>query len=231
MLVVMGPDWLRAGADDYGQRRIDSSSDWVRLEIETALELGKPIIPLLVKNAKMPPPEALPSSIRPLTSMQALEIRAAYWDHDVRLLIQQLQTPPHGEQIDDEGPWDPYPKPPAIEFAVPVTQDHLNAALDGPLKGWEIRKSTLPENPSVVRQELFKEYKFTEFRDAVEFMSMLAPGCDIANHHPRWENIWRTLRVYLSTWNIGHAISDRDIQLAKYFDSAYESFPRRPHTR
>ena len=58
-------------------------------------------------------------------------------------------------------------------------------------------------------------------------MSQVAKGCDIANHHPRWENLWKTLRVFLTTWNIGHKISDRDIQLAKYFDSAYAEFPGR----
>jgi pterin-4a-carbinolamine dehydratase len=229
VLVLIGPDWLRAGADEFGQRRIDLSSDWVRLEIETALDLGKRIIPLLVRDGKMPPPEVLPPSIRPLTSIQFLEIRAAYWDHDVKLLIQQLDARPNIEPIDERA-WEPYPKPPPVDFAVPVTEAHLRDALEGPIKGWEVRESPLPENLLVSRRELFREYKFATFQDAVAFMNMLAPGCDIANHHPRWENIWRTLRVYLSTWNIGHAISDRDIQLAKYFDSAYESFPgRHPH--
>jgi pterin-4a-carbinolamine dehydratase len=55
-------------------------------------------------------------------------------------------------------------------------------------------------------------------------MNLLAPGCDIAMHHPRWENVWKTLKVYLTTWDIGHRISDRDLQLARYFDRAYEEF-------
>lgn len=56
-------------------------------------------------------------------------------------------------------------------------------------------------------------------------MTQVAQGCDIAMHHPRWENIWKTVRVYLTTWDIGHRISDRDIQLARYFDRAYVEFP------
>ncbi|MET0153812.1 MAG: hypothetical protein ABW298_14545 [Candidatus Binatia bacterium] len=28
---------------------------------------------------------------------------------------------------------------------------------------------------------------------------MQVSGCDIADHHPRWENIYRTLRVHLGT--------------------------------
>jgi hypothetical protein len=55
-------------------------------------------------------------------------------------------------------------------------------------------------------------------------MGHVAPACDIAMHHPRWENIWRSISVYLTTWDIGHNISDRDIQLAKYLDLAYAEF-------
>ena len=58
-------------------------------------------------------------------------------------------------------------------------------------------------------------------------MAQVAPGCDIAMHHPRWENIWKTIRVYLTTWDIKHRISDRDIQLARYFDRAYAEFDGR----
>jgi pterin-4a-carbinolamine dehydratase len=226
VVVLIGPDWLRAGADAFGQRPIDSSSDWVRREIETALEQEKHIVPVLLRQATMPPPEVLPPSVRSLTTRQALEVRSAYWDHDVKLLIQQLQSVGGLKDL-DSGRFDPYPVPPDIEFAIAVTDEHLSAAVAGPLEGWQVCSSPLPEDRNHVRIELFREYKFAAFQDAIAFMSMVAPGCDIANHHPRWENIWRTLRVYLTTWNIGHRISDRDIQLAKYFDASYAGFAGR----
>jgi pterin-4a-carbinolamine dehydratase len=229
VVVLIGPDWLRAGVDSFGQRPIDSPSDWVRREIETALELRKRIIPVLLRQAKMPPPEVLPASIRPITALQALEIRSAYWDHDLKLLIQQFQQM-HKAETRDEQRFDPYPAPPELEFAVPISDEQLSAALRGPLKGWHVESSPLPEDSTQSRIELLREYKFATFQDAITFMHMVAPGCDVANHHPRWENIWRTLRVYLTTWNIGHTISDRDIQLAKYFDSAYNTFPGRGST-
>jgi hypothetical protein len=46
VLVVIGPAWL-AGADDQSQRRIDLPNDFVRIEIETALQQRVPIIPVL----------------------------------------------------------------------------------------------------------------------------------------------------------------------------------------
>ena len=72
VVVLIGPDWLRAGVDAFGRRPIDSSSDWVRREIETALEQQKRVIPVLLREAQMPPPEVLPESIRSICSRQAL---------------------------------------------------------------------------------------------------------------------------------------------------------------
>lgn len=228
VVVLIGPDWLRAGVDAFGQRPIDSPSDWVRREIEAAIEQRKRLIPVLVRQAKMPPPEVLPLSIRAVSSLQALEIRSSYWDHDVKLLIQQLDQSPESREVEeDAGRYSPYPSPPAVEFATKISEEMLANALAGPLRSWKLQSSELPEDRTRQRIELFREYTFKSFHDAIAFMHMVAPGCDIANHHPRWENIWRTLRVYLTTWNIGHNVSDRDIQLAKYFDSAYRSFQGR----
>jgi pterin-4a-carbinolamine dehydratase len=233
IIILIGAEWLRVGADAFGRRRIDDPQDWVRQEIELALAEGKHVIPVLLHQAKMPPAEVLPPSIQRLTSLHALEIRSEYWNHDIKLLIKQLQLPlsvtADGAADSDLGP---YPPKPTIETVLPVSDEQLRLALDGPLKSWEVYASASPEEPSVIRMELFRAYKFHEFKDVISFMSMVAAGCDIANHHPRWENIWRTLRVYLTTWNIDHKISDRDVQLAKYFDSSYRDFMKsRPKAR
>jgi hypothetical protein len=91
VLVVMGPDWLRAGMDEWGQRKIDKKADWVRQEIATALkDNNKTIIPLLVRNAKMPPPEVLPSDIAAIAARQFIVLRRDYWDHDIKLLTSTI---------------------------------------------------------------------------------------------------------------------------------------------
>lgn len=93
---------------------------------------------------------------------------------------------------------------------------------------WTLLKSPLPENPEVIREELFRELRFRSFLEAIGFMSLVAPGCDALDHHPRWENAYRVIRVYLSTWDEGlHSVSDRDIRLAEYFDQMYAAFPGR----
>lgn len=223
VLVIIGPDWLRAGSSEWGQRRIDRNDDWVRKEIALALTSNKRVIPVLVRGGKVPPSEVLPENIASLPKRQAIELRRDYWEHDIKLLLAQF-----GQSMQKHGDYDskigPYPKN-SPEGPEPVDDDKLNRILETTLPDWKKVVSPLPEDPSEVRIELFREFRFKSFQEAIRFMEQVAPGCDIAMHHPRWENIWKTIRVFLSTWDINHRISDRDIQLARYFDRAYTDFP------
>ena len=73
MLVAIGVNWLRA-VDASGNRRLDDPEDFVRIEIESALARGIPVVPLLLGGAKMPGVEQLPETLRPLVRRQAVEI-------------------------------------------------------------------------------------------------------------------------------------------------------------
>ena len=92
VVALMGPDWILA-RDEYGRRRIDDPDDWVRREIQLGLEHGKTIMPLLVRHARMTPPDALPPEIGALSSRQAFGLRAESWAHDVQLVLRELE--PH----------------------------------------------------------------------------------------------------------------------------------------
>jgi hypothetical protein len=47
-----------------GNRRLEQLEDWVRLEIETALGRGIPVIPVRIKGANLPTEGELPESIK-----------------------------------------------------------------------------------------------------------------------------------------------------------------------
>ena len=116
----------------------------------------------------------------------------------------------------------PVPHP---EILNPISEEKLHIALNSSLSKWKKLVSPLPEDKTNVRVEIYRQYKFKTFIDAIEFMNKVAPNCEkFALHHPRWENIWRTVNVYLTTWDIGHQISDRDIRLAKSFEQAFSTF-------
>jgi hypothetical protein len=74
LLAIVGKNWLTL-QDSSGRRRLDNPSDFVRLEIETALSLNIPVIPVLVQDATIPSEDALPESLRPLVYRNGLPIR------------------------------------------------------------------------------------------------------------------------------------------------------------
>lgn len=88
-LAVIGPDWLDAKRN--GRRRLDEPNDWVRREIEVALERpGLRVIPVLVGNADLPTQDQLPESIQRLPSRQVRTIRPDRNDDDVKNLIKTI---------------------------------------------------------------------------------------------------------------------------------------------
>jgi hypothetical protein len=90
LLAVIGPGWLTA-SQAPGMRRIDDPDDFVRMEIEAALERDIPIIPLLVNNAPMPAAEDLPPSLRPLAYRNGMLVRPdPDFRHDMERLIAAL---------------------------------------------------------------------------------------------------------------------------------------------
>jgi len=76
LLALIGPQWLTI-TDENGQRRLDNSEDYVRLEIETALTRKIRVIPILVDDARMPRVTELPSILGPLVRRNAVEINPA----------------------------------------------------------------------------------------------------------------------------------------------------------
>ena len=72
LLVVIGKSWR---AQRKGQpSRIMDPDDWVRIEVETALQREIPVIPLLIDGAVLPNRDQLPESLWPLLRRNALPI-------------------------------------------------------------------------------------------------------------------------------------------------------------
>jgi uncharacterized membrane protein YhaH (DUF805 family) len=72
-IAVIGPGWLTALSAD-GHRRLDDPSDYVRVEIESALKRDIRVIPVLVDGASMPRASDLPPSLEALSRRNAFEI-------------------------------------------------------------------------------------------------------------------------------------------------------------
>jgi len=92
LLVVIGPRWL-GETDAAGRRRLDDPWDFVRIEIETALQRDIPVIPLLVAGAPLPRWEDLPPSLQELVYRHAMPVRPdPDFRHDMGRLIKALRA-------------------------------------------------------------------------------------------------------------------------------------------
>ena len=88
-------------------------------------------------------------------------------------------------------------EPPAVLGA-----DELNEALSS-LAGWEVREG-----------KLHREFAFKNFVEAFGFMARAALVAERTNHHPEWFNVYRTVRVDLTTHE-SSGITVRDVDLAR----------------
>jgi pterin-4a-carbinolamine dehydratase len=216
LIVVIGPTWLRL-QDQFGRRRLDLADDWVRGEIRHALEHELTIIPVLVQDAELPAREGLPEDIVGILNSQIINIRENSWQRDRKCLLDVLEAQGLRVKIEDII----YPVPTVHPNA--LTDAELTSAL-ARLPGWEVVKR--PNNRAKTGEaiELHRYYAFHNFEDAIHFMATAARYISRINHHPDWRNVYRTVFIWLSTWNIGHKPSTYDIQLAEYFDSLYSTY-------
>jgi pterin-4a-carbinolamine dehydratase len=227
VLVLIGPGWL-AAKDRFQRRRIDQDDDWVRMEIELALQEGKTIIPIAFEE-ELPPAEALPESIAALVAWQAAVVRDFSIERDLEPVLNNIRqhlenVAPDTRAKSNGGARLPYPDPP-MKFPPPAMPDsELLLVIKEELPEWRLERSAIPGKPSISRIELRRDFEFRRFSDVVPFMAEISDFAEKANHHPRWENIFKTLSVYLTTWDIGHRVSTLDIMLASFFDRTYARY-------
>jgi TIR domain len=92
MLVVIGSRWLDA-SDGAESSRLDDPDDYVRTEIQFALDRGIAIIPILVDDVQIPAARMLPEVVKPLATRQASKVRAdPDFDSDVDRLLETVNT-------------------------------------------------------------------------------------------------------------------------------------------
>jgi|HubBroStandDraft_6_1064221.scaffolds.fasta_scaffold32620_5 hypothetical protein len=90
LLAVIGKSWATA-RDKTGNIRLESETDFVRLEIASALTNGLRVIPVLVGRAEMPDVTSLPVDIKSLAFRNAYEISDRRFHRDVQELIDEIQ--------------------------------------------------------------------------------------------------------------------------------------------
>lgn len=90
-----------------------------------------------------------------------------------------------------------------------LSDDDIKQALaSGDLPGWRMGE-----------RQIFKNFKFETFMDAVAFINRIAQKAEAANHHPDLENHYNRVRIGLQTWN-ENAVTEKDLALARAIEAA-----------
>ncbi len=95
LIAIIGRHWA-SSVDGESRRRLDDPNDFVRIEIEAALERNVPVIPVLVDGAALPQAAELPDGLKKLVRRQAIEISLTRFDSDAERLTDALS------QIEDD---------------------------------------------------------------------------------------------------------------------------------
>jgi 4a-hydroxytetrahydrobiopterin dehydratase len=86
-----------------------------------------------------------------------------------------------------------------------MTDAEVAAALPR-LAGWALKDG-----------KLHREYKFPDFRHAMDFMQSAVAGIDKLDHHPEWANEYNRVTVDLNTHDAG-GITAKDFELGELLE-------------
>jgi 4a-hydroxytetrahydrobiopterin dehydratase len=84
--------------------------------------------------------------------------------------------------------------------------DHEIAEALPKLAGWMLKDG-----------KLHREYKFPDFKHAMDFMQAAVPEIEKLNHHPEWFNVYNQVKVDLNTHDAG-GITAKDFELGELLE-------------
>ena len=223
---VMGEAWLRT-ADEWGRRRIDDEHDWVRQEVLAALKANAAgqaeIVPVLLEKTQRLRAEAVDVPLQHLASFEPHLLGADNWEQGLEELIQIVArkgTLSRIASLSDRNPNGSPARPRPVQRAQqPMTDAEVRDALL-PLARWQLQWGAHAWGAGGYAQEIMKSYDFSSFAETIAFMADAARAIDAWKppHHPRWENQWKVLNVFFTTWDVNCRVTKLDIKAAQKFD-------------
>lgn len=161
----------------------------------------------------------------------AIKIRQAFYNHDTALLIRQIFAALE-IKLTNTSFYAAYPvSPEKPGGSAPLDSGTLAHVISTSLSAWQLRSNidnSADSEANTHANEIVRTLRFRQFESAIRYMFHVAPACDVAGHHPRWENNWRTLRICLTTWDARQQVTTRDLELARYFDHVYSTYGYSP---
>ena len=91
LIALIGNRWATI-ADSTGTRRLDKPSDFVRVEISSALADGIRVLPVLVGGTEPPKPTELPDDLRTLAEHEPVEINDSNWEAQLARIAELIEN-------------------------------------------------------------------------------------------------------------------------------------------
>ncbi len=89
------------------------------------------------------------------------------------------------------------------------------------LHQWQFQRAT--DGHQSGQSCLYRKYLFASFESAIQFMDKASRQyISPQNHHPRWQNIYTTIEVWLTTHDVDNQVTEKDIRLAECFELLWQ---------
>ena len=219
VMPVIGRNW--AGSSAEGARRIDDPDDWVRKEVALGLELKRQaLLPVLVDGTPPVRKADLPDDCSGLAEIQPLRVDLNDWEASVDRLVRILR-----ERFGFEGKetkWSYPPPDPLVAKTIPIPWKDLDDQVRRFLPDWSIEFADDDRRLHHKRIELTRQFSCGTFSAAISFMNLVAEHAKRVQHHPRWMNVWDSVKIWLTTWDAGHRVTALDIEFARFLDRTFD---------
>jgi 4a-hydroxytetrahydrobiopterin dehydratase len=214
MVALIGPNW-RGEAD--GTDRFANRKDWVRLELEYALEHKVTVVPVLFGTTTKTAYRKLPRSLKGMEHIEVLKVsRDEHWSQDVTRLARVVASILGTVAV--EGAIN-FPDPDEVKKLAPRLSeaefDERRLAVPA-LAEWIFDHVLVSTSKGEVEgTQLFRSFIFDNFKRAFTFMARGAELAESQNHHPDWTNVYNRVDVRLRTFDAGQSVTYYDVEMAR----------------
>ena len=87
VIAVIGPRWLEL----LREKAAAFEDDFVRIELSLALQLGKPVVPICIVGATVPPSNSLPTELRPMLNYNAAFLERTNFLDKIERIAQDVE--------------------------------------------------------------------------------------------------------------------------------------------
>jgi ribonuclease HI len=83
----------------------------------------------------------------------------------------------------------------------------------------------------VTKHGLYRQFNFENFKQAWSFMTQVAKIAEQQQHHPRWENEWSVVQIWLITHEAEGKITEKDHYMANLIDNLLNNEGNQPQEK